>query len=154
MGIWASQMDAGKLQLPDPFEQPAVAWMETWKQFHRMRSMGFATNISLEVRKKQIAQYVQDIEERLDRFDQNRIEGTSRLRAQSMEFLWTLVAPYKNYPANLHRADEELDEEKEDENAPLLPGDDDAPSFSDGDHLDGFDDDHGGDDQDDDNFLL
>jgi hypothetical protein len=52
-----------------------------------------------------------------------------------MEYLWTLVGSYKNYPVNFQEADKEIQED-DDLLRPLLSGDDDTVSFSDGDQDD------------------
>lgn len=133
MAVSASQMDAGRPQLPEPFDDPKGAWIETWNQVRRMVSMANRNEIGLEVRTQQVEGYMQDIKERLSRLDQNRIGGTTHLTVEDMQNLWKFAHPYTTYPVDPFVVDDALQEDKDDENAPLIPRDDDAPSFSDGD---------------------
>lgn len=158
IGVWANQMDAGRPQLPEPFDDPESAWIETEQLFKRMRCMGNQywvdqsgnlAGINEKIRKKEVAQYIQDIEERLYRLDENRMMGNTTFTADDMANLWALALPYKNYPQNVYYPDDENGANA----PPLLPGDDDTPSFSDGQGDEDDDSDDGEDNEEDDTVV-
>lgn len=147
MSFWMSLIDAGKLQLAEPFDYPESVLEESWEQFRRMRSMGNRSDIAEKIRVKQVARYLDDINDSLNRLESNRQLGTASFKREDLVGLWILASPYKFYPmnlqtasVNLQAADDEKEEEDDDLHRPLLPDDDDAPSFSDGDNSDVVDD--------------
>jgi|GEM_PF-4030629 hypothetical protein len=143
MGFWVSLMNAGKLQLPEPYDDPGSALEEAWEQLRRMRSMGNRCDIAEKIRIKQVAQYLNDICDCLNRLEANIQLGTASLRQQELAGLWRVASQYKYYPINLQTVSvnfEATEEEDDGLHRPAPPGDDDSP-FSDGDNSEGDDED-------------
>jgi len=146
MGLWMGGIDAGMPQLPEsPVDPEAVmreTWQETWSQCRRMRSMGVQSGIDEDVRIRHVANYYYDLRIRIDQLEKMRKAHPDFFRVRNLDSLKGIVYPYKYYPTNVYFPNTPLPEEDEDEqedegaNNPLLPGDDDVPSFSDGDEDD------------------
>jgi hypothetical protein len=156
MGLWMGGIDAGMPQLPEsPVDHEAVmreTWKEAWNQCRRMRSMGVqfqvdnhgnvCGGVDEDVRIRHVANYYYDLQIRIDQLEKMRKARPDFFRVRNLDTLKGIVYPYKYYPTNVYFPNTPLPEEDEDEqedegaNNPLLPGDDDVPSFSDGDEDD------------------
>lgn len=122
MGFGVGCMEAGR---PQPLELPQAELNETWAQYKRMKSMAGCYDVKAAIRDIYIAEYIKDIDGRLEQLEQHAKQGD--LSLAEVTGLKELVHMYK--PKN--HGDVELRLCIADPQIPGVPGDDDAPSFLD-----------------------